>query len=953
MTDVAFPDPDEILGGRPGKRADVLLLLIESRTAELVSKSRRAMQPVAAAAPPRPRDLEYFEAFAAASEARPKPTVQQLERHAQAWSTLVPPNPKLKAALAQRLGRRYALTPSAVAGIRSAVGLDDPAVRKAYVTLYSEPLETIYVGRIGVRQRLHWSWSSLAARLENLPPFWSVYAMALTETVGATILALPIALASVGPLPGVAVLVALGLVNIATVAYMAESVARSGPMRHGNAYIGRVVGDFLGQAGSLVLSVALFSLCLLILPVFYIGVATTLADATGVSAPVWVLGLFAVNIFFLGRDIGATMASALLVGAVNIGLILALCVVAFANLDSTNLTYVNVPFVDGRPFEVGLFGLVFGVVLAAYFGHTSAVLCGRLVLRRDPTGRALVRGCVAAQATAMVLYCMFVVAVNGAVDPRLLAAETGTALSPLAQRAGPAVLVIGGLFVILGMGMVSVHFALALFNVVRERLPAEVDLTVWAPRRAGAIVFRGRSWRNEELALTYLGMAEGALRFRLEVTASGRRESEDVMVGSGRIGADDIVRPALLDRGPRPRRFGFYVLSADGSGARLRIITTMRLVDEFLWRPPALDPATITALSDDEGALLGWIMRHGPVDVGAAARQTGRDESTLAAQLETLAAAEILTIMTTPGGTRYAAAGGTRRPRRLPEEVWTAFDDASRPARDRSTPPGGQRRGLGRRARFLIAVSPVAAAFLGTEWMLLSGTGSFAGLLAFAGVVVVTLLAGTFPVLLVVASRRKGSTVPSSTAGFLARPVVLACVYVIFLLSVLLHGLVIWEGVLLRTGALLVSAGIIALTVLMWRRGTFTHRLTIEVVDDDRDGGRRRFRIERAGRPLSAAVVLEYPDGPRPQQTAEGVVPVPDTLQRLCVTVPHGLVGVGEVKIWAHRLNASGDSSGLPAAVDLVAPNSHRHVELGLAHGDVIFSLPDEPATVCVDFHAA
>jgi hypothetical protein len=599
-----------------------------------------------------------------------------------------------------------------------------------------------------------------------------------------------------------------------------------------------------------------------------------------------------------------------------------------------------------------LFGLVFGVVLAAYFGHTSAVLCGRLVLRRDPTGRALVRGCIAAQATAIVLYCGFVVAVNGAVDPRLLAAETGTALSPLAQRAGPAVLVIGALFVILGMGMVSVHFALALFNVVRERLPAEVDLTVWAPRRAGAIVFYGRGWRNDELALTYLGMAEGVLRFRIEVTASGRRESEEVMVDGGRVAADGIVRPALLDRGPRRRRFGFYVLSADGSGARLQIVTTMRVADEFLRRPPALDSAAITALSDDEGALLGWIMRHGPIDVGTAARQTGTDESIVAAQLETLAAAGILTVTTTPSGARYAAAGGTRRRRRLPDEVWAALDDASGPARDQSTPRGGERRGLGRRARFLIAASPVAAAFFGTEWMLLSGTGSFAGLLAFTGVVVVTLLAGVFPVLLVVASRRKGSAVPSSTAGFLARPVVLACIYVIFLLSVLLHGLVIWEGVLLQTGALLVSAGIIALTVLMWRRGAFAHRLTIEVVDDDRDGGRRRFRIERAGIPLSAAVVLEYPDGPRTQQTAEAVVPLPETLQRLCVTIPHGLLGVGEVKIWAHRVNTLGDSSGLAAAVDLVAPNSQRHVELGLAHGDAVLSLQDGPATVCVDFHA-
>src|SRR5438477_6739238 len=62
--------------------------------------------------------------------------------------------------------------------------------------------------------------------------------------------------------------------------------------------------------------------------------------------------------------------------------------------------------------------------------------------------------------------------------------------------------------------------------------------------------------------------------------------------------------------------------------------------------------------------------------------------------------------------------------------------------------------------RFLVATSPVVVAFLMTEWAVMTGTASFTAVLAFIGVNVVALLAGIFPVLLLIASRRKGEYVP-------------------------------------------------------------------------------------------------------------------------------------------------------------------------------------------------
>ena len=50
----------------------------------------------------------------------------------------------------------------------------------------------------------------------------------------------------------------------------------------------------------------------------------------------------------------------------------------------------------------------------------------------------------------------------------------------------------------------------------------------------------------------------------------------------------------------------------------------------------------------------------------------------------------------------------------------------------------------------MLEVAPVFACFAATEWMVVTGSGSFAGLIGFIGVIVGSLLAGIFPVLLLV-----------------------------------------------------------------------------------------------------------------------------------------------------------------------------------------------------------
>jgi amino acid permease len=309
------------------------------------------------------------------------------------------------------------------------------------------------------------------ARVESLSPFWTAFSLTLTETAGAGILALPIALAGVGPLPGLFILAMMGGINVLTIAGMAEAVARNGSIRDGSGFMGRLVNDYLGRTGSLILSLGLAANCILFQWAYYVGFATTLADATRVPAPLWVTGLFLVGLYFLRREeLNATTATALAVGAVNLGLILVLSLLALTHLKPANLLHANVPCLGNGGFDASVLRLVFGVVAAAYFGHLSVGNCARDVLGRDPSGRSLIWGAVAAQVVVMALYGLWTFAVNAAIDPAALTGISGTALAPLADEIGPVVHLLGSVFVVLAMGIGSVHNSLGLFNLARERL---------------------------------------------------------------------------------------------------------------------------------------------------------------------------------------------------------------------------------------------------------------------------------------------------------------------------------------------------------------------------------------------------------------------------------------------------------------------------------------------------
>lgn len=684
MDQASFASRVELVGGEPARCAGALLFDIQVHTAHLVARSRRVVA------------RHITEQFTGEAERIGSVTIQDLEQFADEWAVLVPDDAQVRATLAFLIGDQYLFTHDAVPTIRRALDLDAPAVQQAFQQLYHQPLVNIYAPAFSRGERWRWAWANLSNRIENLPPFWSVFAFTLTETIGAGILALPIALAGVGAIAGVIQLVILGLVNLITIASISEAVARNGSVRYGGAYFGQLVEEYLGRTSAKVFSLGLFLLNLVVLMAYYTGFAKTLTAATQLRPEIWALALFSVNLFFLRRQsLNATITVALIIGFVNLALILSLTMIGLANVKLDHLLYVNIPLLNQQPFDPSLLGLIFGVTLLAYFGHTSTANCAHKVLRHDPTGRALILGNLAAMTVAMVIYGLFVVALNGSIAPAILLSETGTALGPLAVQAGPIVHVFGSLFAILGIGMASVHFSLGLFNQTRERLPKTLS---------------------------------------------------------------------------------------------------------------------------------------------------------------------------------------------TPSRLW-------------------------------IGATPVIAVFLLTEWLLFNHAESFTGLIGFVGVLTAPLLAGIFPMLLLVASRRKGEFLPSVVLRILGNPIIVGMVYLIFVGSIFLHGLVIWDNPIQRVAALVVGVIVLAVTAEMVRQRIFTPRAVIELRVDYGIRDQASINIMANGERMAASVSLAYGNAENQMQAMQGIIPEFSRLLSATIELPKS--AAREIKILIHRVMVTGVTESIPARVIL------------------------------------
>ncbi|HEX6654007.1 MAG TPA: aromatic amino acid transport family protein [Thermoleophilaceae bacterium] len=679
---------EEVLGGLPARRAATVLHAIRARTAASVARSRRPLGGYVGERGAAQRESEFLAALASGRDSRARPSVQHLERYAHDWTSLVPDQPATRAAVADRLGAEERLPRERVPRLRAALRLDEEETRAAYERATGKPLDSVYSADASVAEGWAWRRSALAERIEHIPPFWIAFALTLTECVGAGILALPVAMAGIGPLGAAILIVVFGAVNVLTVAALAEAIARTGPMRYGSAYFGRLVGEHFGRSGVGLLGASVFALNAAMFVVALIGFGSVLASLIGLPLWLWATILFAADLALLARErLEATIASAVVVGVINIVLILALAVIALGQAKAANFDHVNVPLLDGRPVDTEVLALVFGVLLLAFFGHTSAANSAKIVLERDPSGRALLRGNVMALGTATVLYAITAVSFGGALDPHVLQGATGTALEPLAEHSGFAVELLGSIFAVLAIGMGSVYAALGLYNQLVE------------------------------------------------------------------------------------------------------------------WRPQQ-----------------------------------------------------------------------------------------------------------DRRRRFAMGAAVPALLFVFVMWLVAADRESFTDPLGYAGALTVPLVGGVMPMVLIVASRRRGDQVPPVVPRLIGNPLVAALVAGLFMAAVLLHGLVIWDEPLAQAAALAVAVVMAAAVAGAWRLGAFRPRTVIELRrEPERDLG--VVRVAAAGRELSTAVALDGrpgTTGPFEQFSRVGSVEV---------DLPPGTPD--EVHVWAHRVSTDGESEDVPVTVSV------------------------------------
>src|SRR5262249_45292601 len=245
----------------------------------------------------------------------------------------------------------------------------DDAVKRAYRRQHGVELDTLYTAQVGVADWLRWGWAELSARVDALPPFWLTFGLTIAFSFSQAFLALPTGVARVGALRGVGLVVAIGLVNVLTMACMAEACARSGDFRYGRAFVGRLVSNYLGTEASALFSATTAIRTFLVMLAGSIGIGLTLATFTGIRAEGWMVFLVLGELYFLSRKFsGVTVTAMPSEIPLNPLVLLVIPPLAGRQGEPANLLFMHGPLVSGRPLEPALLKLVFGVVIMLYIG---------------------------------------------------------------------------------------------------------------------------------------------------------------------------------------------------------------------------------------------------------------------------------------------------------------------------------------------------------------------------------------------------------------------------------------------------------------------------------------------------------------------------------------------------------------------------------------------------------
>jgi hypothetical protein len=349
--------------------------------------------------------------------------------------------------------------------------------------------------------------------------------------------------------------------------------------------------------------------------------------------------------------------------------------------------------------------------------------------------------------------------------------------------------------------------------------------------------------------------------------------------------------------------------------------------------------------------------------VAEIAAGAGVDEAKAEALLKALIQERLVSEDRTGGRLRYRARFAPRRGHSLPEplrseEIASVAENRKSPGAEGALAQPSRWASLGAGGRFGLCALPTVAAFILTEYLILSGAASFAAAFSLIGVLLASLLGGFFPVLLLVAGRRKGDVVPGVAPRLIGHPLILALIYVLYLAGLLLHGLIIWQEPIQRAAALGVALLGAAMPILLVRGGAFRRRAVIELhacLDEKRPA---TFAVSAAGRRCPVEVHLCYDHADRRFRAASGEIADFAALRAAEFASPPGPeAGVAnlppdirDVKVWTHACTPDGGDQGLQAAGELRTGDAVAAFDLGTLDGQVVLPLSDAGFEVQVAF---
>src|SRR5262249_1002718 len=196
------------------------------------------------------------------------------------------------------------------------------------------------------------------------------------------------------------------------------------------------------------------------------AISRTLARFTEVPAVAWTAALFAVGIWLLAR--GSTSLSLTLLLALAIVIIALMLAIVAVTVGHFRLEYLVRARPPARAGSEHYLANTIGIVLMGYFAEAFVVQCAKVVLPREPSGRALIWGSLAGLGGIAVVLTLWVVVMNGSLDPRVLTGETATVITPLAAVVGSGTAALGALLVLFLPGLATLRCMVGAFNVARE-----------------------------------------------------------------------------------------------------------------------------------------------------------------------------------------------------------------------------------------------------------------------------------------------------------------------------------------------------------------------------------------------------------------------------------------------------------------------------------------------------